>query len=438
MWTNSVPFFVVVGLACLAPFACLSNTLLISAAVAILVAVALATLLWGKVDCVPEKLRPGIRIPLILLCLVIFWAFIQLLPLGFVGLANPIWKSASQALGDHLIGSVSVDTGATLIALGQAVMLLGLVLVTVNVASDRARAGHLLMVLVYAGIAFTVLCLAGRFLLSPDSGIRLRIERLSPASLFGVWLVIATAYATKAIQRARSALFGAPGVILHARMDLLKAAALFVPASLGVVVFGNTNVYWIVALALTIYLTMMMMRRTGLGEFFYFLATAGVLLLGIVLRNPLKADSGSGGLAAIAGDQSQIAAITLSAIRENLWLGTGWGTFASAFPAYRTAEIELSVSADRPPTAALAAALELGMPVALLLAAAIIAVVVLTWRGAFRRGRDAHLPAMTAVVGTLFLLSAIAEVGLATQGGLMLFAVIVGLGLAQIEGQTSQ
>ena len=47
------------------------------------------------------------------------WVIIQLLPLGNIGVANPVWQSTRQALVYAIVGSIGVDTGAGLLGLTQ-------------------------------------------------------------------------------------------------------------------------------------------------------------------------------------------------------------------------------------------------------------------------------------------------------------------------------
>src|SRR5258708_39542571 len=51
------------------------------------------------------------------------WMLLQTIPLN-TGLTHPIWLSAEQALGYRISGSISVNPGATLLALGQYVAML--------------------------------------------------------------------------------------------------------------------------------------------------------------------------------------------------------------------------------------------------------------------------------------------------------------------------
>ena len=75
---------------------------------------------------------------------------IQVLPLGAIGLAHPIWKSASAALGRPLAGSISIDTGATLISLARYLSMAAIAFVASAVAVDRHRAEWILFTLTIA------------------------------------------------------------------------------------------------------------------------------------------------------------------------------------------------------------------------------------------------------------------------------------------------
>jgi hypothetical protein len=60
---------------------------------------------------------------------------VQILPLQF--LANPIWTSVNAGFPRGITGSVSVDTGATAIALARYLSVVGAVVLAAAVASDR-------------------------------------------------------------------------------------------------------------------------------------------------------------------------------------------------------------------------------------------------------------------------------------------------------------
>src|ERR1700730_7481090 len=85
------------------------------------------------------------------------WMIIQLLPLGYVGIANPVWESTQQTLGYAVAGSIGIDTGAGLLGLIQYIAIAAILFVTMAVTLDRSRADGVLFALM---IATTVVCFA--------------------------------------------------------------------------------------------------------------------------------------------------------------------------------------------------------------------------------------------------------------------------------------
>ena len=97
-----------------------------------------------------RNLRPGeteflisiIRWPAAIAAVPALWLCIQVLPLRL--LEHSIWKSAETALGHPLVGSISIDIGATAIALGQYLSIAAVAFLSAAVAVDRLRADWIL------------------------------------------------------------------------------------------------------------------------------------------------------------------------------------------------------------------------------------------------------------------------------------------------------
>ena len=64
-----------------------------------------------------EPLLGLFRLVLILGAIPALWMIVQLLPLGYIGVANPVRESTRQALGFAIAGSIGIDTGAGLLGL---------------------------------------------------------------------------------------------------------------------------------------------------------------------------------------------------------------------------------------------------------------------------------------------------------------------------------
>ena len=113
------------------------------------------------------------------------WVLIQVLPLGAI--AHPIWTSLETALGRPVTGSISIDPGASVIALGQYLSLAAIGFVSAAVAVDRHRAEWILFALTGATAAIAlILLLHGLFYSGGDfvavsacAGNRLRRYRSS-------------------------------------------------------------------------------------------------------------------------------------------------------------------------------------------------------------------------------------------------------------------
>ena len=103
-----------------------------------------------------EPLLGLFRLVLVVGAIPALWMIIQLLPLGYIGLANPIWETTRQALAHAIVGSIGVDTGAGLLGLIQYTAVLAILLVTKVVTRDQSRAGRVLFALMAPA---TVICL---------------------------------------------------------------------------------------------------------------------------------------------------------------------------------------------------------------------------------------------------------------------------------------
>ena len=144
-------------LICASPAILLIDELVAQAIVAGIVAVALVM--------TARDLRPGeteffisiVRLPAGLALAPALWMTIQLLPLGVF--VHPIWKSAEKALGHPVAGAISVDLGASVIALGQYLSMIAVAFLAAAIAVDRIRAEWLLFALTAAGTIVALLVL---------------------------------------------------------------------------------------------------------------------------------------------------------------------------------------------------------------------------------------------------------------------------------------
>ncbi len=115
---------------------------------------------------VSRTLRPGetafflsIARPAVVLAAVpALWMLIQVVPLR--ALAHPMWTSAEMAIGHPVTGSISIDIGASVMALGQYLTIAAIAFWAGAVAVDRQRAEWILFSLMAATALIGLLMVA--------------------------------------------------------------------------------------------------------------------------------------------------------------------------------------------------------------------------------------------------------------------------------------
>ena len=122
---------------------------------------------------------------------------------------------------------------------------------------------------------------------------------------------------------------------------------------------------------------------------------------------------------------------TLRMIDDHPWLGTGQGTFAYAFPAYRSPNVSLWGVWDLAHNTLLEIAADMGVPLAALVVAAWLAVFVVLVRGAFVRRGGLAVPVAGLAVAILAVLHSLIDFSLQIPGFAIVALCLVGAGLAQ-------
>src|SRR5262249_32089830 len=136
----------------------------------------LAGLVGAALAITVLTLRPGETTFLILVSLALFvaaaipalWMILQILPLHL--LAHPIWRSAETELQHSVAGSISVDTGASIIALGHYLTIAAVAFLSAAVTVDRLRAEWIFFALSVATSVIAVIAIL-HDLLFPDGSL---------------------------------------------------------------------------------------------------------------------------------------------------------------------------------------------------------------------------------------------------------------------------
>jgi O-antigen ligase len=169
-------------------------------------------------------------------------------------------------------------------------------------------------------------------------------------------------------------------------------------------------------------------RRTGILAVFGVGAGLGLILLQ-VMGAGVSARFGRQGLA----DEGRFEAYrsTSKIIADHPWFGTGLGTFAQSFPAYRSSQVSMRGVWDLAHSTPLEMAAEVGIPLTVLVLIGWIAILATLVHGVSVRRRDVIVPVAALSVASLALLHSLIDFSLQMPGYSIIVFALVGAGLAQ-------
>ena len=409
---------ILVTLICASPVMLLWDGAIMRGLVAGVIAVALAitaqTLRQGETEFLVSIIRPLATVAAV----PALWVLVQVLPLRM--LAHPIWKSAETALGHPLAGTISVDPGASILALGQYLSVMAVAFLSAAVAVDRQRAEWILFALTTAvtAVALVILTLPATF------------ARAQAIDCVGIGTIIASAACIRTIERYETRRSSPQRSVPVLLWTFVACGAALVICG-AVVMLGATReiliamAYGIFALA-CISLT----RRFALGA----ISTAAIAMpaLGaaILLLAYQAAERGTSVPLAFAGaSDPSLVALSERVLSDAPLVGTGAGTFAALSPIYRQID-------DPPPgstaaTAAATFAIELGKPMFWLITVATAGSIFILLRASLQRGRDSFYPAMGGSCLITLLLLSFNNAGLFGTASSSIAAAVIGLAIAQ-------
>ena len=331
---------------------------------------------------------------------------------------NPIWKEAGDALGAPLQPSVSIARNQPWFELGRPLVCMLAIACGFLVGSDRKRARQLLKVIAWSGAAYAAYgILAHLFdpthLLWRDKEAYLAsvtgtfINRNTAGAYFGSCAVVWSLFFWERVRlqmpvgpiewRAMPARLFADTpkkVVVAFAMLFLCLAAMFMTGSRGAVVLSLLALI----VAFTAFFRRDLPRRSGFATALAGGAAAALILLqlmgaGVNARFDLQGAADGGRLETYKS--------TLRMIADHPWFGTGQGTFAYAFPAYRSADVSMAGVWDIAHNTLLEIAADMGVPIAALVVIAWIVIFGVLIRGVRVRRRDLIIPVAALAVGML-------------------------------------
>lgn len=405
----------------------------------------------GVIAASPQGLRRE-QVPLFGLAVIVIlaYAFVlheQLSSHPWFASPHPLWDEAAAALGTPIEPSVSIARNQPFFSLGAPLGNMLALMCSFVVCADRVRARQLFMVIAWSGVAYAIYGIAAHLIdptyvlwrekLSYRSVLTSTfINRNTAALYFGscsvLWLLFLSEQLSRQLPHPISwrslplyALTETPrAVILSFTMLLLCLSAMLMTNSRAGIVLSLMAL----VIAFAAFFRRDVPRRGGIAAILIVGGFIALLLLQILGGNV----SGRFDMQGLS-DEGRIETYraTLRMIADHPWFGTGLGTFAWSFPAYRGSNMSMWGVWDRAHSTPLELASDLGLPLVILIALAWSVVLAMLLRGVLTRRRDVILPVGALSVAVLSLAHSIIDFSLQIPGYAIVVFALVGAGLAQ-------
>ncbi len=367
---------------------------------------------------------------------------------------HPLWRQTSDALGEPIPPLAAIARNQPFYAIGASLAATLALVGSLVVCSNRTYARYLLQVLAWSGLGYAVYGVAAH-LIDPTLILWQRkpayfnvltstfVNPNTAATYFGscaiVWLALLVhgirmyfplgAINWKAV--ARWLLAEPPRRIAVSFVGFFVClTAMFMTGSRA----GVTISLSMLVLTFVLYFYRDLPRKGGVLVLVAIGAAVALILLQIM-------GSGVGGRFELQGlvDEGRLATYrsTLRMIGDRAWLGSGLGTFAIEFPAYRSNDVSMRGIWDLAHSTPLELAAELGIPLTALVVLSWLVILGILFYGARVRRRDVIVPISALAVALLALLHSCVDFSLQIPGYAIIVFLLVGAGLAQSFSSTS-
>jgi hypothetical protein len=424
---------ILVILICSSPLILLRDGLMMQGLVAGIVAIDLVitarTLRPGEAGFLISIIRPLALVAVI----PVLWVTFQMLPLR--ALAHPIWNSAEIALGHPVAGGISVDPGASVIALGQYLSVIAVAFLSAAVAVDRQRAEWLLFSLTATVTAIALIILTYDFFL-PGAWVA-TFARSQAIDSLGMGIIVTSAACIRTIERYESRR-SSPQRLVSVLLWTFVACSVALAICGATMILAATREVLIATgcgmLALT---CVIIIRRFPLGPFGTTPIVASAFAAAILMLASGPEQHGTSAPLVLAGASSaSLISPNERMLDDAPLIGTGAGTFAALAPIYR--EIDDPQPNSLAATAAAVIAIELGKPMFWLIATAMVGYIFILLRASLQRGRDSFYPAMGGSCLITLLLLSFNNVGLFGTTTSLIAAAVIGLGTGQSKSRSAK
>jgi len=406
----------------------------------------------GTLAVSPRGLRRD-HFPLVGLAgiVILGYAFVlheQLAARPWIAPMHPIWREAAEALGTPIAPSASIVRNQPFFALGAPLANMLAMICGFFVCIDRERARQLILVIAWSGAAYAVYGIVA-YLIDPThvlwrEKIAYRgvltstfINRNTAAVYFGscavLWLLLLSQNVRRHLPPGPIHWRSVPRRLLSEMPRAVGLAFTMLVLCLAAMLMTNSRagiVFSLVALvfAFAAFFHRHLLRRGMMA--------AALTIGGLVALIFLQVLGGNvSGRFAVQGlaDEGRLETYrsTLRLIADHPWFGTGLGTFAWSFPAYRSANISIRGVWDLAHSTPLELASDLGLPLTGLIVIAWLMVLAVLIRGVRSRHRNLIVPVGALAVAVLGLSHSAIDFSLQVPGFSIIVFALVGAGLAQ-------
>jgi O-antigen ligase len=361
---------------------------------------------------------------------------------------HPIWRQAQEALNVPLVPVVSIARNQPWFELGRPLVCILAGGCGFLVGADEGRVRQLMKVIAWSGATYAAYGILAH-LFDPshvlwldkqaylDSVTSTFINRNTAGAYFGSCAVVWSLLLWEAVrwQMPRGSIDwrAVPSRILSASSkSLIVKFCMFFVCLLALFMSGSRAavVISLLALILTfiIFFRRHLPRRSGIAAALVGGSAVALLLLQLMGAG-VNARFDAQGLA----DEGRLSVYesALRMIADHPWLGTGQGTFAYAFPAYRDTRVSIWGVWDMAHNSLLQIATDMGVPIAGLVVIAWGVVFAVLIHGMRVRRRGLLFPVTAFGVATIGVLHSFVDFSLQTPGYAIVVMSLIGAGLAQ-------
>jgi O-antigen ligase len=363
--------------------------------------------------------------------------------------SDPIWGVASDALGFPLPPSASLVRDLPILALGAPMAAVLCLLVSFIVCVDRKRARQLLDVVAWSGSAYAVYGIAA-FLIDPSKVLWMKkqayftvltstfINRNTAAVYFGscaiVWLLLLwEEIVPRPLRPEHPSRSIIPQALQRLRDISLTRFLAFFATVVAMCLTGSRAGVLLSLLVGAFAMGGLCWKAISAGRRHVWILITAVAAVSIILLQVLGAGVigrlDNEGLA--GGGRLETYRSTLAMIRDHPWLGTGLGTFAWSYPAYRSSDLTSWGIWDRAHSTPLEIASDMGLPLATVVIAGWVAVFAVLGYGLWTRNRDQIIMVAALATASLGILHSLVDFSLQIPGFALVVFALVGAGLAQ-------